>query len=141
MCRALKHLLFVSLLLVSQQLLAERVSAQLAEPQVKIKTELDLKGLKQEQVAEKLGKPDQVNTKSKSQFQWIYGQSIVFFQDDAVIAWSDNGDLSSRANLATIRDRSSADYADFIRKWKNPWTPIKTAKPSEVIDLMLQGPE
>lgn len=130
MCRALK--IYSFLFFINVQFACAQA------PPSQLNSELNLKGLKQEQIAEKFGKPDQVSVKSKSQFQWIYGQSIVFFQDDLVVAWSDNGDLSSRANLETIRDSSNADYADFIKKWKNPWTPIEVPEPKNVIQEMLK---
>lgn len=98
--------------------------------------ELDLKGFKPEQITAKLGKPDQVNSISKSQFQWLYGQSIVFFQDNLVIAWSDNGDLGSRENLANIRDNSRSE--SFLKNWKNPWTPLEPQSPADVIDDLLR---
>ena len=109
------------------------INSAFAEQDLK---ELDLKGLDPDKITEKLGKADKVNSISKSQFQWIYGQSIVFFQDNAVIAWSDNGDLSSRENLAKIRNNSGNE--EMLINWKNPWTPIESENPSVVIEDLIQ---
>lgn len=92
-------------------------------------------------VKNRLGEPDSVTSSSTKQGEtWAYGRSLLFFQGEHLLGWSDAGDLGSRAvaHLATapLKDRKAIFSEDG---WKNAWERESTPKMGEIIDELIQS--
>lgn len=110
----------------------------LSSPALAANWELQLKGMKASQVRALVGQPDNREITGDSSSTWNYGKSMIFFRDKVVVAWSDSGDLQSRANLALIRDTRKSDFHVFSKRWKNMWTPREELSQKEVLRELLR---
>lgn len=100
-----------------------------------------LKGMRQEQVLELIGKPDsrKVGAEGSGKETWTYGRSLILFTDSLVSGWSNAGELRPRRNLARVRKSKSSEYDRYSSTWENDWTPQEADRPEEVIeDIMTE---
>lgn len=131
-----QHLFLISLLLCTGARLA---CAQTHSPEQG--GVFRYKGLGPVQVAQRLGAPDSKRSHGDGRESWVYGKSILFFQDERVTAWSDAGDLGARENLAAIRSSSQSDYELFSKHWKNVWTPAPDISVQDALEGMIESEE
>ncbi len=86
-----------------------------------------LNDLSEKQIIKTYGKPDKIVKSSKKQSQWIYGESLIFFSEGKVSAWSDQGDL--------LNNKSEFLKLDiYMKNWDNPWS-YRTKENKEKIFL------
>ena len=88
---------------------------------------LSLNDLSQKQIIKTYGKPDKIVKNAEKQSQWIYGESLIFFKEGKVTAWSDQGDLLN----------SKSEFIKFdiyMKNWDTPWS-YRTKEKKEKIFL------
>jgi hypothetical protein len=96
-------------------------------------------GLTQAQIEMRFGGPDRKLEKSGGGSEWSYGNSVFFFTEGKVNAWSDGGELRQREDENALRQEPSRHDDALSGEWENPWTPGKKKQPDLAgIDFLTQ---
>lgn len=93
--------------------------------------ESGLSGLGAKEVETRLGPPDERRVTGDGRESWIYGRSVILFNNGKVTAWSNAGEMEGRQNLADVLIRDGADSSKYL--WENPWTPRPGPQPRDIL--------
>lgn len=98
-------------------------------------------GLHAEEIVKRFGEPDRKREDSSFQTaSWYYGESVIFFSQNRVTAWSDIGEFENREQLQRFRLAGPPTSDHFEDQgWINAWTPEKPLSSEEVFDDILAG--
>lgn len=101
-----------------------------------------LKGLTKKEILSKFGKPDRSQKKIPGRETWLFGQSMIFFSKEKVMAWTDSGELAQRNNLSAVRPLNPKGLARYSNSWENAWTPkSRQESREEVLKSMIGSGE
>ena len=132
---------FCSLSMVLALSVAPSAWAQPAGTQAVLVQSLRLSpGMSVSQVEELFGAPDTKSVRQGANREsWYYGGSVVFFLNEKVTAWSDNGSLSERQAMAKFQTQNDGDSEILYEGgWLNIWTPQESLSRNAVLDEIIQ---
>ena len=95
-------------------------------------------GLSEAEIARQIGQPDKKTQTGPSTETWYYGQSVVFFTENTVTAWSDKGEIESRARALYFKSPPDT-VEEQLKKdgWVRDWKYKKPVTSTDVLQEML----
>lgn len=94
-----------------------------------------------EEVQKYFGLPDTKSLRQGSRrMSWYYGNSVIFFLDNRVSAWTNDGTLTERQEMAQFQPEAAVE-SDILYEggWLNAWTPQEPISKKAILAELIQA--